>query len=208
MRRSSILFIIFLAACIAAAVIIPSVMSRLDPNHPNADNTSVRNPVTLSGTDLQVITTDLPDMSLVVIVNEEADSIEMTYGPVNMVVDYDSSTGTLSLLGNGDDNSEEEPWARITAPSCCLSIISGISTGSVELKYLSSPSLTMAPAPSRLMLDFCEIPMVALGFMSEEVKDCSLMISNSQIDCLLSATPSDSIALMVNNSSIGLISAR
>ena len=178
MRRSSLLFLIFIAAIISLVALIPLLF---DSNKSNPLTAYSNGPSSMS-------------------INSE--NIKSLINACS--IEYQDSTSTLFISRGKEYPSDCYNMISVTIPASAeLSIVKGIVTGQLRLRFITTPSLVVAPCPINFDASGCDIGTLVMSRPEETDKTIHLKLNSCSVPAFISAVTTSEMNMEVYNTSIG-----
>lgn len=210
MRRSSLLFIIFIAIMLTGTGLYPVIFGRERQTYHKKHHEQISEEIIfLSDAGIKAIVSNIEGLDLDISTDSALSTPKITYSPDNLVVDYNDSTATLTIrIGESGDDNRARNTVSVSMPSAdSLSSVSGIRSGSVSIAGIECSVLTICPLPASLALSDCRIAVLATGEPTQDEDNFAIAINSSTIGEISSAVPTTAFRLAVTRSTIGTLSA-
>lgn len=203
MRRSSLLFLIFIAAILSSVALFPLLFDD-KPNVYISSNGQCTSITSIPSDGIKAIVTDIPELDLQVAVDSTATEFSVESLANSYSIEYQDSTSTLFITRGKEYPASGYYMISITAPaSNQLSIVKGIATGELRLRSVSSPSLVVVPFPTDFNAADCHIDTLFLGRNHDHDKALNLKLTSCTISAFISAVATSEINMNLSDTSIG-----
>lgn len=203
MRRSSLLFLIFIAAIISLVALIPLLF---DSNKSNPLTAYSNGPSSMSinSENIKAIVSDIPELDLEIVVDSAATQLTVESLINACSIEYQDSTSTLFISRGKEYPSDCYNMISVTIPpSAELSIVKGIVTGQLRLRFITTPSLVVAPCPINFDASGCDIGTLVMSRPEETDKTIHLKLNSCSVPAFISAVTTSEMNMEVYNTSIG-----
>lgn len=214
MRRSSLLFILFIATILLATALFPILWGErrekyYEDHYDEYEYGQQLDTVLLSSSDVSTISSSLTDLSVNIWVDSTISVPSVYYTPESYSFDFDETTATLTIKGAETDSmSKMKKVCYITLPtSAHLASIVCPGADRIDISGLECQSLVIAPLAQNLYIRDCMIGSLSIGPLAEFWEQCSISIESSDIRSIVSETPTDMISLQITHSAIGSLQA-
>lgn len=200
MRRSSLLFIIFIGVLLMATIGLSFYLRSLpiDLNYAHGTGTvSLR-----SDKKITAIVSEIPLGWLHVRVDSTQSTSEVfsTYGNVSL-----QCRDSTLFIGRGEDYDEEAGCViTVALPSADLAIVSTTAiSGGIHISGIATPALTIVSASPEISINSCRIGALTIASRAAETTPGRLEIVDSPVGAILSDLDADSLDMRICRSPIG-----
>ena len=160
--------------------------------------------MSINSENIKAIVSDIPELDLEIVVDSAATQLTVESLINACSIEYQDSTSTLFISRGKEYPSDCYNMISVTIPASAeLSIVKGIVTGQLRLRFITTPSLVVAPCPINFDASGCDIGTLVMSRPEETDKTIHLKLNSCSVPAFISAVTTSEMNMEVYNTSIG-----